>query len=124
MEERNARFASLESVDEIKQLQLEITSLAEWTGVSVIRFGDLKESAQTDSVAVLLEAAKNPYNRPILSIEVSSDYGRLIEFIDGLSKLSKTVAVVRFDVVAPTFDADPNAAVGVPLLTTKLDLAL
>lgn len=124
MRRRSARFASLETVDDVKQLRLEITSLAEWTGVSLTRFGDLKESEQTDSVSVLMEAAKNQYRRPVLTLEVTSDYGRLIEFIRGLADLSKTVAVIRFDVEAPEFDQNPDAAVGIPVLTAKLDLVL
>ncbi|MEM7058493.1 MAG: hypothetical protein AAF557_12940 [Pseudomonadota bacterium] len=121
---REQRFAALDTVDDVKLLRLEIISLAEWTGVSLNKFGDLTDSEKTDSVGVLMEAARNQYKRPVVSLEVTSDFSRLVEFISGLSNLSKTVAVVRFEVEAPEFDTDPAAAVGIPSLTAKLDLVL
>ncbi|MEM1277492.1 MAG: hypothetical protein AAGH74_13280 [Pseudomonadota bacterium] len=121
---REQGFATLESVDEVKQLRLEITRLADFEGVSVVRFGDLQDSEGTDSVQVLMEEAKNRFERPVMQLEVTSDFGRLAAFIDGLNDLSKTVAIVRFDVEAPEFNLDPNAPVRSPLLKARLDLAL
>lgn len=123
-EAREQSFATLRSVDEVKGLRLEITRLAEQTGVSVNRFGELRESDSEDSISLLMEQAKNRFERPIMELEVRSDFPRLITFIDGLRNLSKTVAIVRFDVEAPEFDQDPNALIRKPLLTAKLDVAL
>ncbi|MEM9044665.1 MAG: hypothetical protein AAGC81_08205 [Pseudomonadota bacterium] len=121
---REQGFATLQSVDEVKQLRLEITRLADFEGVSLVRFGDLQDSDGTDSVQVLMEEAKNQFERPVMQLEVTSDFGRLAAFISGLNDLSKTVAIVRFDVEAPEFDVDPEAPVRSPLLTARLDLAL
>ncbi|MEM6933192.1 MAG: hypothetical protein AAF526_06325 [Pseudomonadota bacterium] len=117
-------FATLQSVDEVKQLRLEITKLADFTGVSVVRFGELQDSEGIDSLAVLMEETRNEFKRPIMELEVSSDYSRLASFIGGLDRLSKTVAIVRFDVEAPEFNLDPSAPAQSPLLTARLDLAL
>ncbi|MEM7213868.1 MAG: hypothetical protein AAF479_18680 [Pseudomonadota bacterium] len=118
------KFASLETVDDLKRLRLEITHLAEWSGVSLEKFGDLKDTETSDSASYLRSVTENQYQRPVLSLIAVSDFGRLSEFIAGLSKLSNNVAIVRFSLEAPEFDTDPEAVVATPELTATLELAL
>lgn len=120
----DAKFASLETVDDLKRLRLEITHLAEWSGVSLLKFGDLKDNEVVDSATYLKAVVDNEYKRPILSLVAVSDFGRLSEFMAGLSKLSKNVAIVRFSIAAPEFDTDPESVVATPELTASLELAL
>ncbi|MEM7424294.1 MAG: hypothetical protein AAF334_11280, partial [Pseudomonadota bacterium] len=116
----SARFASLQSVDDIKRLRLEITELAEWTGVSVKRFGELNEEEVADSIAFLQSSSENRYSRPVLTLIATADFGQLLDFIRGISDLSKNVAIVRFAVEAPDFDVDPQSDISTPELTATL----
>ncbi|MEM1159543.1 MAG: hypothetical protein AAGJ28_01295 [Pseudomonadota bacterium] len=118
------KFASLETVDDLKRLRLEVTHLAEWSGVSLLKFGDLRDTELADSASYLKTVTDNEFHRPVMSLVAVSDFGRLSKFIAGLSKLSKNVAIVRFSLSAPEFDTDPESVVATPELTATLELAL
>ncbi|MEM1313098.1 MAG: hypothetical protein AAGI51_00980 [Pseudomonadota bacterium] len=117
------RFAALDVVDEVKALRLEVAAVADFTGVTLRKFGDLKETRGENAVDVLLEETRNPYERPVFQMEAEAEFTRLYAFLERLSQLSKSVSVVRMEIEAPGFD-DPDAdRRGPPQLVAKLELA-
>ncbi|MEM6440230.1 MAG: hypothetical protein AAF763_11140 [Pseudomonadota bacterium] len=117
------RFASLEVVDEVKALRLEVAAVADFTGVTLRKFGDLKETRSENAVDVLLEETRNRYDRPLFQMVAEAEFTRLYAFLERLSQLSKSVSVVRMEVEAPDFEDPDTERRGPPLLVAKLELA-
>ncbi|MEM7270505.1 MAG: hypothetical protein AAF401_14795, partial [Pseudomonadota bacterium] len=107
---RQERFASLARVDDIKQLRLEISSLAESHGLRVLRFGEIQNSDLADTEALLQAEAETEYARPLMSLEVEGGFIQIQDFILGLRSLTKSASIARFAIQAPDFEprADPD----------------
>jgi len=117
------RFASLQAVDEVKALRLEVAAVADFIGVTLRKFGDLKETRGENAVDVLMEETRNRYKRPVFHLEAEAEFTRLYAFLERLSQLSKSVSVIRMEIEAPDFE-DPDAdRRGPPLLVATLELA-
>lgn len=95
LEELDSGFVPLESTEMRQQLMLEISTLAERTGVqllSVARKGFSPEK-------VLGQLTVDPVvGRPLLEVKANTDFGRLLDFLHGLKDLSFYVAVMKLNV--------------------------
>jgi hypothetical protein len=124
LEELEGRFVDLGQPAELDRLRLEISALADLSGV-LIRENRTCPTAQVhggdarvrDEVVSLL-AGGDPYERPLREITMQSSYEGLRRFLDGLGKLRSFVGVLRFSV---EIDQDAGHASG-PLLKTTLVL--
>jgi hypothetical protein len=95
LNELDSGFVPLDSTEMRQQLMLEISTLAERTGVellSVARKGFSPEK-------VLGELTVDPVlGRPLLEVKANTDFGRLLDFLHGLKDLSFYVAVMKLNV--------------------------
>ncbi|MEM6974336.1 MAG: hypothetical protein AAF577_16190 [Pseudomonadota bacterium] len=119
-----ARFASLDSVTDVKQLRLEIAHLADWSHLAITKMGDLSGNAPADTLVALTQSAQNSYGRPILRIEAKGDFTALMTFLQGLQELNHAVAVVRMEIAAPDLTDSAGKREVYPMLTARLELTL
>ena len=132
LDELEQRFVDLDYPVQVDRLRLEISALADASGV-VIRENRTCPAAQVhrtetsdqgvvrprakDEVVALL-AGGEPYRRPLREITVQSSYEGLLRFLKGLSDLPSFVGVIRF---AVEIDGESDSAAG-PVLKTTLVL--
>ena len=132
LEELEGRFVDLGRPVELDRLRLEISALADASGVLIrenrtcppsqvhrveaSEHGVARPRAQDEVVS--LRAGGEPYRRPLREITVQSSYEGLRRFLDGLAELRSFVGVLRF---AVEIDEDRVQPAG-PVLRTTLVL--
>ncbi len=100
-----ARFAPIDSAKAQQRLRLEISTLAQRSGLRVKksnRLGLKKASIQTarrNPEETPIPAVKNPYGRPLLEVRGESSYWSLLKFLESLKNLTYHVSVVRLHAV-------------------------
>jgi len=119
------RFVSLDTVDGVKALRLEIASLAEWAGLDVERFGEVNERNETvDSLSALDGMIRAPYGRPVMRFEAKGSFGQIEQFVRSLGRLEDSAAILRLDIAAPEFHDEPDMADLVSALRARFEIAL
>ncbi len=114
------RFSSLDDIKQIQELKLELSQLADRTGLYVVNIGgefqkgnsQLRRLSNQDSKKLIKEQSNNRYERPLTTMRASTNYVGLMNFLDGLSTLSYNLTVVRMEVSA-VYD-DKNRGVNLP----------
>ena len=119
------RFVSLDSVDGVKALRLEIASLAEWAGLDVERFGEVDERAEVaDSLSALRKQIRAPFGRPVLTFEARGGFGAIMQFVESLGRLDRSAAILRMEIKAPDFHDDPDLQELTTDLRARFEIAL
>lgn len=125
VEVREARFVSLDTIDGIRELRFLIANLAEQSGLDVKRFGTLNDEGEVaDSLEAMRGNIVEPYGRPVLNFEAKGGYPQITKFVDSLSDLDNSVAIIRLTMKAPSFEQMLKDAREGRLLTIYMDLAL
>ena len=105
------RFVPLEDLETLQSLKSELTRLAESGDMEITALEHIyrrKEDRDRPPTLELLKDASegNPYKRPLLRLKARASYRGLMEFLDGLSKLSKVAAPVWSDIGVKIEEAD------------------
>ncbi|MDR1853635.1 MAG: hypothetical protein LBR05_01865 [Azoarcus sp.] len=116
--ERNrlvARFLPLEDLESLQALKTELTRLAASGDMEITALEHIYQRAEDRERAPTLEllksaAASNPYKRPLLRLKARASYRGLMEFLDGLTRLSRIAAPVWSDVSVRAEDEAARAA--------------
>ena len=90
--ELDTGFAPVESAEVRQQLLLEITTLADRTGVTLLAVSRKGLSTEDGMVAAPLDAT---VGRPLLVLTANSQFRQLVEFLKGLKDLSFYVSVMN-----------------------------
>jgi hypothetical protein len=99
-------FLSLEDSEAQHSLLLEISTLAQTSGVQVVRSGDLVSGSHLGAGGQGPLVDKR-LGRPLLQMTARSNYWQLLSFLDGLSDLSYRVSVVHL-VLTARYDENPK----------------
>jgi type II secretory pathway component PulM len=102
-----ARFVPLEDLESLQALKSELARLAESGDMEVTALEHIyrrpDDRERPPTLELLKEAsAANPYKRPLLRLQARASYRGLMEFLDGLPKLSKIAAPVWSDITVKT----------------------
>lgn len=125
VEEQETRFVSLESVDGLRKLRLEIAKLAKASGLNVKRFGAMaKDGEVTDSAAALKSQIRASIGRPVLIFEASGNFAEISGFVSHLDQMSWSVTVLNLTIIAPSFEDMVGKSSAARLLQVKMELAL
>lgn len=111
--ELDTGFAPVDSSDVRQQLMLEISTLAERTGVELLSV-ERKGAAPREGGAVAVPAVDPVLGRPLLELTATSQYGELLDFLQGLKDLSFYTSVMHFTIYSRELKTAPgNSAVPV-----------
>ncbi len=125
-DELDSGFFPLDSAEMRQQLMLEISALAERTGVellSVARKGFTPEK-------ILGELTVDPVlGRPLLELKANTDFGNLLDFLHGLKDLSFHVAVIKLNIYSRHLTATKgrqDKAINLPpgAITVSLEMSI
>ncbi len=94
-DELDTGFAPVDSSEVLQQLMLEISTLAERTGVILISVSRKGFNAEDGSEVVPLDPQ---LGRPLLVVTANTEFGPLLDFLDGLKELSFYVSVMNLKV--------------------------
>lgn len=94
-DELNTRFAPLESGRERRQLMLEISRLAERSGVQLLSVARKGASSGKEMTAAPLDPV---LGRPLLVVTADARFGQLLTFLDGLRQLPFHVSVMNLKI--------------------------
>lgn len=113
----DARFAPLDSIDAQQRLMLEISTLAERTGVRLQSIS--RKNSATDAKASSPSMPVDPaLGRPVLEIVARARFAALFDFLNGLDGLSYHAAAMNLKLYA----RDPRAERGREAETAAGDL--
>jgi hypothetical protein len=127
-----ARFVPLEDLESLQALKSELASLAESGDMEVIALEHIYRRAddrdRPPTLELLKEAsAANPYKRPLLRLQARASYRGLMQFLDGLPKLSKIAAPVWSDISVKTerlTPDDPLSSISTPRQWLEVEIRL
>lgn len=94
-DELDTGFAPLESSVVQQQLLLEVTKLAERTGITLI---SVAKKGYTQKSQKSISPVDPVLGRPLLLVKASSSYFSFLEFLDGLKYLSFYVSVMNLNI--------------------------
>lgn len=94
-DELDTGFAPVESIEMRQQLMLEISTLAERTGVEILSVARKGFSPEKELGLPVVDPL---LGRPLLEVTANADFRRLLEFLHGLRDLSFYVAVMNLKV--------------------------
>ncbi|WP_309400850.1 hypothetical protein [Cerasicoccus maritimus] len=120
----SAGFASLESTEEQHQLMLEISTLAERTGVNVIsvaREGSVIRNGQPGQIPVDRELG-----RPVIEVTARAQFYALLNFLHELDALTYHAAVVNLKLYSknPNNQSKSTSPEASPGLFIQMEIAL
>ena len=128
--ELEARFASLETPEELQALRLEVSRLAQESKVLIERMGGFAPSSSQEtgvtSAEALARSASNRFGRPLMELRARADFGGLMRFLQRLGDLRHNVSVVRLGLklAEPEPKSAPKSKPGAPVLPLEIDLLL
>lgn len=94
-DELDTGFAPVDSSEVRQQLLLEISTLAERTGVELLSVAGKGFSPEKELSVPVVDAA---LGRPLLAVTAHTDFTRLLDFLHGLKDLSFYVSVMKLKV--------------------------
>lgn len=122
-DELDTGFANVDSGDVRQELLLEISKLAERSGVELVSVGSKGASAKGDMPAVVIDPQ---LGRPMLKITANAPFASLMRFLQGLRELSFYASVMNLKVYArPTKEAGapkPPPAAGPLFVSLELSI--
>ncbi|MBL4613219.1 MAG: hypothetical protein JKY91_05690 [Emcibacter sp.] len=126
------RFASLEDVKQIQELKLELSQLAERSGVYITSIGGNKfvtrendrSVGNKDSQQLLKDQSRNRYERPLTTMKSRTTYVGLMNFLEGLGTLSYNLTVVRLEISVDFDEKKQELQSGTQPLEVSMLLAL
>jgi hypothetical protein len=107
------RFLPLDDLESLQALKSELARLAETGDMEVTALEHIyrrpEDSERPPTLELLREASEgNRYRRPLLRLKARASYRGLMQFLDGLAKLSHTAAPVWSDITVKS-DRRPPA---------------
>lgn len=99
-------LAPVDSMLVMQSMRLEITRLAESSGMYVKSMQGARSTGFSRGQAIapdekfVADQSRNEYERPLLNLQVLSDYAGLLAFLDGLSGLKYNVSPVKLTLSA------------------------
>nr|WP_319393865.1 hypothetical protein [uncultured Desulfobacter sp.] len=96
-DELDTGFAPVDSADVKRQLMLEISTLADRTGVNLVSVVQKGVSLTDEGTSVYLDPQ---VKRPLLDISAQAKFWDLIDFLNGLKELSFYVSVMNLKLYA------------------------
>ncbi len=95
LNELDSGFVPIDSNEERQLLMLEISRLAQRTGVDLLLVARKGYNPESELTSAVLDPQ---IGRPLLEVTANCDYGQMISFISGLKDLSYYVSVMRMRV--------------------------
>ncbi len=121
-----AGFAPLDSPDIQQQLMLELSTLAERTGVEVLSIGR-KEGFQAGNGREVAAPVDRELGRPLLVITANTEFMPLLAFLEGLRKLPFHVSVMSIKIYSRHINnrgADKNTHLPPGAIFTRLEVSI
>lgn len=110
-DELDTGFAPLESSDVRQQLMLEISTLAERTGVELVSVSRKEISRGKEKAVVPVDPV---LGRPLLVVTANARFGQLLDFLHGLKNLSFHVSVMNLKICSQHLKGERGAEAHLP----------
>ena len=121
----NERFSSPDDDSAHQSLLLEISTLAQNTGLSILQQGSTATNKNVNTPVKLVDRTTG---RPLLQVKAQGSYWQLVDFIQGLQQLNHVSTVLGLDLMAAVAQEQAkevnDAAAALPPGQLKIALTL